>query len=502
MGSSLDDILYNSTSNGLGLAVLAVLSYMGGYHLFLYAQNRRIHYLYYSLFILISVIMLLPRIENAFTSPFLLQYKGILNAIHFPLQVTSYMAFAGFILEILKLKEVSRKYYRLSYGFIIGSIVLFVLLYLFDVLFGTNYDILIYSNVFVPVFTILTFIGIYFILKADSPVKYPILIGLLILQILSTYVYIAGKGKSYEETQGLLWIYYLAVLLQNLAFAIAIGKDQALLFKEKNHLQKQYIRQLEENQKIKENINQVLEQEIEAKKEELLNAAARQEHEKQKNLKLHFENELNALRLQSLRSQMNPHFIFNALNSIKLFLINNHTKDAVYYLNKFSKLIRHVLEHATTPSISLEKELEILQIYVQIENLRTQLPIDYTVTIAPEINPAQIPFPPLLLQPLLENAILHGLALKETNKSLSLQIQRKAQALVITVTDNGIGRKAAAALRAHKHIKKNSLGVKLVEERLQYFSKTTQKETALKLIDLTAADGSPAGTQVKISIAL
>ena len=225
---------------------------MGGYHLFLYAQNRRIHYLYYSLFILISVIMLLPRIENAFTSPFLLQYKGVLNAIHFPLQVTSYMAFAGFILEILKLKEVSRKYYRLSYGFIIGSIVLFVLLYLFDVLFGTNYDILIYSNVFVPVFTILTFIGIYFILKADSPVKYPILIGLLILQILSTYVYIAGKGKSYEETQGLLWIYYLAVLLQNLAFAIAIGKDQALLFKEKNHLQKQYIRQLEENQKIKE----------------------------------------------------------------------------------------------------------------------------------------------------------------------------------------------------------------------------------------------------------
>ena len=103
---------------------------------------------------------------------------------------------------------------------------------------------------------------------------------------------------------------------------------------------------------------------------------------------------------------------------------------------------------------------------------------------------------------MLENAILHGLALKETNKSLSLQIQRKAQALVITVTDNGIGRKAAAALRAHKHIKKNSLGVKLVEERLQYFSKTTQKETALKLIDLTAADGSPAGTQVKISIAL
>ena len=124
--------------------------------------------------------MLLPRIENAFTSPFLLQYKGMLNAIHFPLQVTSYMAFAGFILEILKLKEVSRKYYRLSYGFIIGSIVLFVLLYLFDVLFGTNYDILIYSNVFVPVFTILTLIGIYFIIKADSPVKYPILIGLLI----------------------------------------------------------------------------------------------------------------------------------------------------------------------------------------------------------------------------------------------------------------------------------------------------------------------------------
>ena len=164
MGSSLDDILYNSTSNGLGLAVLAVLSYMGGYHLFLYVQNRRIHYLYYSLFILISVIMLLPRIENAFTSPFLLQYKGVLNAIHFPLQVTSYMAFAGFILEILKLKEVSRKYYRLSYGFIIGSIVLFVLLYLFDVLFGTNYDILIYSNVFVPVFTILTFIGIYFLI--------------------------------------------------------------------------------------------------------------------------------------------------------------------------------------------------------------------------------------------------------------------------------------------------------------------------------------------------
>lgn len=502
MGQTLNEILYNSTSNGLGLAVLAILFYMGCYHLFLFAQNKKIHYLYYSLFVLISVVMLLPRIENAFTSPFLLQYKIVLSEIHFPLQVTSYMAFAGFILEILKLKEVSKKYYRLSYIVIASAISLFLVVHFVDLIFKTKYDILLYSAVFVPVFTVMTLIGIYFIIRSDSPVKYHILVGLLILQILSTYVYIIGKGKTYEEAQGNIWMYYLAVLLQNVAFAIAIGKDQALVFKEKNKLQKQYISQLEENQTIKENINTVLEQEIEAKKEELLAIAAQQEQEKEERLKLHFENELNTLRLQSLRSQMNPHFIFNALNSIKLFLINNNTKDAVYYLNKFSKLIRNVLENATTTAISLTKELEILNIYVQIENLRTDVPIHYAVTIDDDINTDAIEFPPLLLQPVLENAILHGLALKEKDKELLINIYKTHDGLIIEVTDNGIGRKAAAALKENKRIKKKSLGVNLVAERLEYFSKTTNKESAMEFIDLFSPQGKPTGTRVKIRLSL
>lgn len=216
---------------------------------------------------------------------------------------------------------------------------------------------------------------------------------------------------------------------------------------------------------------------------------------------LNYEKKIMALEQSRLQSQMNPHFLFNSLNSIKHYIINNEPKSAVRYLNKFSKLVRRILEGSTMKEISLQDEIDTVELYMNIENIRFDETIDFKVEIDPDINPASVKIPSLILQPFLENSLWHGLSTKRGPKKVVLRITRdKPGYITISIRDNGIGREASRKIKEHRTLKSKSLGIPITEERLTYFSRLSQNEYELAIEDLYKKDGSPDGTQVVLNI--
>ncbi len=215
------------------------------------------------------------------------------------------------------------------------------------------------------------------------------------------------------------------------------------------------------------------------------------------------KNEKRVLSLEQnmLRSQMNPHFLFNSLNSIKLYIINNEQKNAVHYLNKFSKLIRKILEASSQREITLAEELETIELYMNIENIRFSNEIDFKITVDEDLCPSNIKIPSLALQPFLENSLWHGLSPKEGKKMIHLNVKRKSQNHVsIEIEDNGVGRGAAEANKENRVLKRKSVGIRITKERLANFSKDYQNKFDVDIVDLFNTDGSPKGTKVILDI--
>ncbi|WP_242527880.1 tetratricopeptide repeat protein [Allomuricauda sp. CAU 1633] len=215
------------------------------------------------------------------------------------------------------------------------------------------------------------------------------------------------------------------------------------------------------------------------------------------------KNEKRVLSLEQnmLRSQMNPHFLFNSLNSIKLYIINNEQKNAVHYLNKFSKLIRKILEASSQREITLAEELETIELYMNIENIRFSNEIDFKINVDEDLCPSNIKIPSLALQPFLENSLWHGLSPKEGRKMIHLNVKRKSQNHVsIEIEDNGVGRGAAEANKENRVLKRKSVGIRITKERLANFSKDYQNKFDVDIVDLFNTDGSPKGTKVILDI--
>ncbi len=209
------------------------------------------------------------------------------------------------------------------------------------------------------------------------------------------------------------------------------------------------------------------------------------------------------LEQQALQAQMNPHFIFNALNSIKLYIINNEQRQAVYYLNKFAKLIRNILDTSRKKEVSLTEELETMELYVTIENIRFNNEIEYTCEVKDEsLNLDTIKIPPLLLQPFLENAIWHGLASKKEDKRVNLTIDatENDKSVLISIIDSGVGREAAMAIKKAKSLNRKSVGIDLTEERLKTFADDYIEEAYVKYTDLKDEQGNAKGTEVVLKI--
>jgi tetratricopeptide (TPR) repeat protein len=210
---------------------------------------------------------------------------------------------------------------------------------------------------------------------------------------------------------------------------------------------------------------------------------------------------IQASEITALRAQMNPHFIFNCLNSIQLFTAQNDTDKATDYLAKFSRLIRLVLENSRSEKVTLENELETLQLYIEMEVMRFRGKVKFEINVANQIDQNYVEIPPLLLQPFVENAIWHGLMHKEEGGTVQIDVTQPNENLLhIEITDDGIGREKASEFKSKSATKNKSFGMKVTTERIELINQLYNTSTKVQVIDLKDEKGDAIGTKVIVEI--
>lgn len=208
-----------------------------------------------------------------------------------------------------------------------------------------------------------------------------------------------------------------------------------------------------------------------------------------------YNQQLVEMEMQFLRAQMNPHFMFNSLNSIKHFILLNKKEEAVEYLSKFAQLIRSILQYSSLSYISLQEELATLKTYIELEQARFSDGFGFKIEVDSGLDLNEIVLQPLIFQPYVENAIWHGLMHKESDRLLKIVLSKSNHQLVCEVIDNGIGRAESKSIRSKTNTRK-SMGIPISEKRI----KAQDPSASVQITDLKNDDGSAAGTKVTICL--
>lgn len=215
-----------------------------------------------------------------------------------------------------------------------------------------------------------------------------------------------------------------------------------------------------------------------------------------------YEKQLYKLKQKALQLQMNPHVLFNTLNSIQLFVINNDTDNALHYLSKFSQYMRRLLNNSTQSYITLKDELETLRTYIEIESLRFGDMFEYKIEVASNIDEEFIEVPSLILQPYVENAIIHGLMNKKDKGHLFIKVNFESDkdTILCIIQDDGVGRERALKIRQESGIERKSLGMLITKERLNIMNQYTEDQYTVDVVDLYNNEGESKGTRVEVRI--
>lgn len=213
------------------------------------------------------------------------------------------------------------------------------------------------------------------------------------------------------------------------------------------------------------------------------------------------QQKMNEVEMQALRAQMNPHFIFNCLNSINRYIVKSEQVTASLYLTKFAKLIRLILDNSNSKNVNLTNELEALKLYIEMEALRFDKKFSYEIKVAPGLGTDCVELPPLIIQPYVENAIWHGLLHKENHGHLSIAVSMETEGMLqCIIEDNGVGRQKAQELKSKTATSRKSLGMQLTENRLSLLNNHAQLNASVEIIDLQNGNGGGAGTRVILKI--
>lgn len=486
----------NSFTNGFLYFTLGILFILSVFHFLLYFQHKDKVYLYYSCYALFIILSQIHHLEYGFLyrlflkAPWLARFPTIATEIYF-------IFYALFAFEFLDLKNQLPKWHKYNI-YVLYGIGAYCFIVFLVYLFTGDYSILEKGYyIFTVPMTLYACVMYIPFFKIKSSLKYYIIIGSFILMstsITAMYMYETSYIKNLSVIPAFS-VMFIGFILENIIFSLGLGHKQKLILEDRNEAKNKLINQLKENEELRKKVQKQLEQDVEA-----LNKQA--EIEKLEALKLKYDKELAELKVTTLRSQMNPHFIFNSLNSIKRYIIDNEKENAVFYLNKFSKLIRKILASTIEKESTLEEEIDTIKLYVNIENIRFNNTIKFELNIDESLNTTSIKIPSLITQPFIENAIWHGLSLKKDDKILTLNIIKlNENQLQIDIIDNGIGRQKSNEIKKKKLLKRNSVGISLSEERMEHFSKNYMNSSDIFFTDLYDKK-TPIGTKVTLLIPL
>jgi tetratricopeptide (TPR) repeat protein len=214
-----------------------------------------------------------------------------------------------------------------------------------------------------------------------------------------------------------------------------------------------------------------------------------------------FDKQVMEVEMKALRAQMNPHFIFNSLHSINKYVIENDKENASAYLSKFSKLMRLILENSREQEVPLENDLCALELYMQLESLRFKNRFTYIIETDPGIDKENTLIPPLMLQPFVENAIIHGMQNKESGL-IRISVTKENTMIKCAVEDNGMGRWDVDVMKKDGDKKRKSLGIKIINERLSIINQLKKAKAAINIFDLRDAENKPGGLRIELLLPL
>ena len=265
---------------------------------------------------------------------------------------------------------------------------------------------------------------------------------------------------------------------------------------DKRIFQEQLIKQLEANKILQEKFTGELEQQVEEKTAELIEQREALEIQKEAKLLAEFDRKFSESELKALRSQMNPHFVFNILNTIESYSLENNKEAVSNMIQKFSRLTRLVLENSMNQLVPFENDWKALQLYIELEQMRYADKFAVIYHVHEKISEQDYFIPPMIIQPFVENAIVHGLRNKANgNGILDLSASLQNGYIIVQVKDNGIGREKAALLKANNPIQKKSLGIKVTQDRISIFNNLNHdKKAKVEIQDLSE------GTEVFICL--
>ena len=437
---------------------VSVLFFIAIYVLILFSVERKRYYVYYSLYLFFLLLFSFWAIEH---SPYIQFIFSYLPALKFSANNNTYLLLTNifyylFINEFLELPKIAPRFSKIMLfyiRFVLGGLLVidtFINFVLHNYPLGGYIWIL--SQ---PIIVLFGIYGAFELFKLKGKL-------VLYIQIGSTALLF---GAIYGFSEQILLIkpadnilmrlvpslpFNIGVLIDIFCFSTALGYKTWLTQRERNHLTKA----------VKES------------------------------------------ELSTLRSQINPHFVFNSLNSIKSYILKNRSLEASEYLTDFSTLMRSILQHSKEKFISLTDELDTTLLYIKLEKLRFEENFDFIYDCQEGIDADEVLIPPMLLQPYVENAIKHGLMNKMGNRSLKLCLTiTPNQQIMISIDDNGIGREQASLLRKNS-IKHQSMGMNINDERIKLLGLTNDLHINIAIIDKKLPNGSSDGTKVMIYLPL
>ncbi|WP_243765909.1 sensor histidine kinase [Polaribacter cellanae] len=461
------------------------------YHCSTYFFTKDKSFAIYAGYLFLVLVYLIPKTPNDFSNAIVIKFSAFFKASNWVIQVFYWVLYTWFSIHFLNIEQKDKKLSKNIYIYVFASFIISLVVFLIDLFFFKGAY---FSKYFIFVYMPISLFVIGFFLKVIYNFKDKInsffVVGFLFFlgfSLVSLYfslsnIYTFGYIRPID-------FFMIGICLEALVISVGLGYKYHIYRQERDNYNKLLIEEFQKNEKLKDQLNEKLSEKV--------------EHYKLSEIEALYEKQINELKLTSLLSQMNPHFIFNVLNSIKLYIINNESKLAARYLNKFSKLIRKILEASNTKEISLQEELETMDLYMTIENIRFSNEIDFQIKVDENVSLETIKVPPLVLQPFLENALWHGLSSKKEDKKIVLSIDKKeANFIQFTIKDNGIGRAASAKIKSEKSINRKSIGIALTKDRLANFVKGSQKNYSINYTDLKDENGKALGTKVMVKIPL
>ena len=415
------------------------------YHLMIFFQNKKKVFLFYSLYLICFFIYFLKDISTP-------NYLPIYTYINFSIQFLGYGAYVAFGRELLKTEKYIPDWDALLKLEIIAFLILSIVFLFTQFLFGYSYQEKLWIML-MPIFTVFSLLTYIVLTKIKGRHVTFFIIGSLTYIVLANISLLGpyALGNDYFTQRGIepMFFTYLGAMVETAMFALIIGYTVRIIEQKKEEIKSQLTLQIKE---------------------------------------------MSDLKMTVLQTQMDPHFLYNSLNSINNFVLQNDIEKASDYITKFSRLIREILKNSTSLSIPLEDDLGVLGLYVRLEQMRMVGGFDYIVTIDDNMDLKKIKVPPLFMQPYIENAIWHGFANKEGYKKINLSIYDENDKIRCEIIDNGIGIDQSKYGAKIKGNKRKPFGLKVSEDRIKLLYENQNVYVILEDI----SDENATGTKVTL----